>query len=708
MGATTVQGPGSQAPWLPVYASVAAVAVVVADHYRIVAPPRSWQMPAAALVAALIGAAVAVVVTLGQEGWRGGQGWWRPLLHRVTVFLTIGGWLTWTLLAGWGTWTLLALSIITVSLSAVGLVAQTPAAVQHTGNPAEADGRGPRTPDGRYWQIIIRRVTKLPITVVRWEPWTNPLDGLRLFVELPTDGSTVNELADKARNLAYAARLKAGCSIRVSDSDTQGAAVVDIMLRNTMTDQPALHIEPTTPASINDSFPILRTPAGELLSVCLRIFSMVIGGTIGSGKTTLLHRIIMFLARCTDTLIWVIDLNGGRLAQPWIRPYLEGRAAKPVVDWVATDEAEAATMVAVARAVATDRATDPECIRRKDEANSTVLPVDRDKPAVLLLTDEGGEVRQATQLLGQLAGMGVTRIAQIGRGEGFRAILSVLRGTSDLTDKAFRVVAALRMCLRMDEHEEYGHVLTSNPAKGGVDLGDAEGAGFLETPKHRRAVLGRTPNVDLRGIGEHAVATAALRPDLDDRGRRAAARVRMVDVLEGKEVWQELTDAYPHVIADVQAGRAYEGRWDRYRAALAVAMGGGQPSAGVPAAANPNPASGTAAGQPPSPLDEWVARVKGNTATVPQPSQPAAEPAPEGARIIQLFPNGAGRSAAAAGTVRDQILELLRQGPKAASDLERETHGARSRVYTVLGNLRREEIVGQDGQGRYELRQQSR
>src|SRR5262249_24225717 len=144
----------------------------------------------------------------------------------------------------------------------------------------------------------------------------------------------------------------------------------------------------------------------------------------------------------TDCLIWVVDTNGGGVATPWLEPWARGEANIPVIDWVAPTDEEAAVMVAVAAAIAKDRKTSPEANRRKRAANSMILPVDADLPAILVLTDEGGEVRQSVSLLGQLAATGISRLAQIGRAEAVRVVMSVLRGTADLLDKGMRVMAA--------------------------------------------------------------------------------------------------------------------------------------------------------------------------------------------------------------------------------------------------------------------------
>lgn len=689
-------GPGTHANWLPVYAVLVGVVLVIVDRFDIMSGVAWWQLPIAGVVAAV----VAVMMTLIQEGIRGGRGWGRVLAHRVVTMLSAAAWATWADLVGWSGPVILAAAIGVVSLSAMGLVCQSPVA---DGRPvaasaAAADGDiSPKTPAGPTYQTVIRSVTKMPAVVTSWEPWGDPKDGLRLFVSLPAEqGVTAADLAPKTANLGAGARLPRGCNVRVLDSDLQGVVIVDVMLRNCLMDKTAAYAEPTTPASITDDFPILTTPRGEILSICLRIYSMIIGGTTGSGKTTLLHRIIMWLARCTDALIWVVDLNGGGVADPWITPWVEGRASQPIVDWVARSEEEAAVLVAVARAVAVDRKSNQEARRRKRDANDTVLPVDDRMPAIVVMTDEGGEVRQATSLFGQLAAQGISRLAQIGRAEGVRTIMSVLRGTADLADKGLRVVSALRLCLRMDEHDEYVHVLGANPGK--TELEGAQGAGFLRTATISRPVLGRTVNVDLAGIDRHAVACGDLRPALDDYGLRAAARVTPKDVIGGRE------PAIEHLrhpaMKDAARGRAYLGRWDRYRAGMDVEADEDQtaPSAALSG-------TGTTA------LDAWCAQDVAPVATATPVAAPAQVVPVTAGNVIPLFGERATRPTPepvtpAVPTAREQILALVRASGVegvAAAEMEREVHAVRSRVMDLIKELRERGEIERNDYGLYVL-----
>lgn len=697
--------PGTQATWLPGYAAADATILVLVDRLGILTLPWMWM-----LLVILVGGVVTFLMTLFQsDRWGNAPGWGRVLFHRMTVVVGTGAWVIWALNAAFLTAPFVTLLAGTVALAVLGIACQSPPVLEKPVVREPEPERDNRHEVIRRWEAIIRSVTGWDVTVTGWEPWEKREDGLRLFVELPGDkGTTAAELAQRTHNLQASGKLPVGCAVEIKPYGHQGAAVIDIMLRNTLVDFDAVHVEPTTPASLTDSFPVITTPRGEVLSICLRIATMVIGGTVGSGKTTLLHRIIMWLARCTDTLIWIIDLNGGGVAEPWINAWATGRADNPVVDWVAGTPDEAAAMVAVAGAIARDRKTNREARRRRHDANSMVLPIDAGMPGIIVLTDEGGELRQASGQFGRLAEKGTARLAQIGRAEGVRLIMSVLRGTADITNKGLRVNAAIRLCLRMQEPDEYGHVLGANPGK--VDLGGAIGAGFLMTPDISRPVLGRTVNVDLAGIDVHSVACARLRPALDQWGLAAAAKVTPAAILDGREPEKE--DMAFRIMQDAARGEVYTNRWKRYARELAEMRG--EDYEEDPADARPDVPAG-----PLSVLDRLAARVlRTDPAGVapapdPEPAQPAAqvvEEVPGGAKIIQMFrervpdQQPAPADPPAPATAREQIVALVRAAGTrgvSASDLKRQVDAGHSRVFALLSELRDSGELAQNGAGRY-------
>lgn len=692
---------GTRAPLVPVFAALIAVALVIADRLAIATFP-AWVL----LGVAGVGIAGAIILTLLQEN--GTSGWARVVLQRIITLAGAGAWAFWADVTGWNGATVLSLLGGTVALALLGAVCQVPAAAGTWAAhqvPAVVDEPEPdwRPRELVIWEQIIRRVTKLPVVVLSLTHWDRANDGMDLVVQLPAEmGTTAADLAPKAGNIAASAGLPRGCVIEVEDGDHQGVAILHVMLRNALaTDQAApLHVEPTSPASINDTFPVMSTARGDLLSICLRIATTVLGGTTGSGKTTLLHRIIMFLARCTDALIWVVDYNGGGVARPWIKPYLSGEAEKPVVDWVATTDDEAAVMVAVASAIARDRKSNPEAERRKEVANDTVLPVDERMPAIVILVDEGGEVKAEPGVLAMLALEGLTKVGRIGRAEGVRTIMSILRGTSDLLEKGLRVVSGNRLCLRMLEHGEYEHVLGATPPK--ANLGEVAGLGFIRLASMPRPVLARTVNVDLASMRRHAIATARLRPDLDEYALAVAARISPREVMGNKEPAATLLQL--PALRDCLTGRAYIGRWERYRAQLDGS--GDQPATSSEREAEFTNMGGDQGGR----FGDWGALAASAT---PAAAQHVVEPdaATAGGTVIPFRRRGEQQPApapAAPLTAREQILALVRDAGAdgvATGELVKVVGAVPSRVHELIKELREAGTIGRNGAGHNVLAQ---
>lgn len=625
--------------WVALVTALTAAAVVLAEQAHVL-PLDWWGFP----IFGVFGAGVTVFVVLAQNG----SGWprsrmlavARALAYRATVWMSAGAWTAWAILDGWTHPVWLALITGTGSLAGLAYVCQVPESEYQAATGArlvdeQSDRRPPRVVG---WERLLRRLTKAQVTVTQVVPWDNPRDGERVFVDLPLDGNvTAQKLIDVLPNIGVAMQLKPGCTVHVDDGEHQGAIVLDVMLRDCLADGGAVLDDDFTPASINDDVQVMSTPRGEGLDICLRSQSMVIGGAPESGKTTLLHRIILWLARCIDCVIWVVDTNGGGVATPWLRAWAMGKAKRPVIDWVAADDEEAAVLVAVARAIAKDRKVSPEAVRRKHQQDTMILPVDEQLPAIIVINDEGGEMKQAASILAQLADQGISRLVQIGRAEAVRAIKSVLRGTADLLDKGMRVNAALRLCLRMEEEDEYPHVLGKNPGKTALLH---KGSGYLKRPGDPRPIFGRTVNMLLSQIERASIACADLRPDLDERARKVASKVRPRDVLDGRD-----PESYPDIMAlpimrDVEAGLAYARRWERFAPRLAAIRGEELPEAAdvdEPAAARP-------AGPPLGGALAALAAGAGVTPATPT-AAPAADADQPGPRRVKLDKGAVDREA---------------------------------------------------------------
>jgi hypothetical protein len=526
----------------------------------------AWWWPA---VVAATGTAMLALV-----GWR------RPAAIPACTLIGLAlvgaaTWVCWVVTYGWGQIPIALLCSGSIAVTIASLLLPSGGLGDWVVDESDPDDRRPRVVRDREEKL--RRATKQPIVVTRVEPWKErPKDGERIYCDLP-DGCRLETIKGYAQEIQGKLKLKHGCVVTVLDGeDHQGQFVLDVMLRDSFTQDVPADLD-TTPLSILDAFPIGRNARGVWRSICLRIESVIVGGSPGSGKTTFLRRLIMYLARCTDAVVWVIDLNGGGVAEPFVTPWARGEATAPAVDWVAHDLPEAAVMVTVARELLKDRKTAPWSIRLKHLHNTNVLPVSAKLPAVVVLGDEGAEIEKALGLLGTLVSEGITTIGQIGRGEAGRVVHSILRGVADCVDKNLRANAANRVCHRMIEHDEYAHILDRRPPR--IKLRHPGQFWAAITPpgtadeEHPDLELLRGVDVTPQMAVAHTIATAHLRPTLDQRAQQVAAAITLWDVLgkDPREVDRVITD-HP-AMRDVEAGRAYSGRWERFEAKLAAMRG---------------------------------------------------------------------------------------------------------------------------------------
>lgn len=505
----------------------------------------AWWPPACAGIPAAILAAVAILRPAVR--WRAGG---------LALWLAwCGSWSWWVVAHEWTQNAIGAFAFLSLG-AAIACTAL------RRGDGEEASGRPRKISDVE--PLLQKAANHTALEVVDIHPWKGRRrDGERIRVDL--NGITLHALSLRCDDIAAALRLPIGCTVSVEEAEHQGAAYLDVMRRDCLAETRTVE-ESTEPASINDEFDVMHDPRGNPIPICLRLQSIILGGAPDMGKTTLLARIIMFLARCNDALVWVVDPGGGGVATPFIEPWAQGKATAPAVDWIAQDFYEGAVMVAVANAIVKDRKTSREAMRRRREYKTRTLPLDADLPAIVVIGDEGGEIGKATALLGALVKDGLSSLAQIGREAGGRAIMSVLRGTADLLDKGLRIVAAIRICLTMTEQDEYVHILGTNPPKTKLRH---KGAGWIVAGIGQIPRLARSADVPTDVCEQHVIATARYRTVLDARAQQVAAAVTVQEVLGGRDPLQHLEIVRHRAFRDVAAGRAYSGRWDRYADKLA-------------------------------------------------------------------------------------------------------------------------------------------
>jgi hypothetical protein len=217
-------------------------------------------------------------------------------------------------------------------------------------------------------------------------------------------------------------------------------------------------------------------------------------------------------------LIFAIDLKGGRMAAPWIEPWLAGRTPKPVVDWLATDREEAERMLrALLRAV--------DARSRSGSGGEKIIPSPQ-QPAILLVCDEiavilgvgmGGPrysdegVTNAT-----LAGL-ATQLVMTGRSEAIDPIMATQRGTVTMTGSAdLKSQCALRIGLGVASEAD-ARLIIPDDVRIAADLARLRypGTGIVQMGKQGRVLPVKFYRIEYDEIGQIAERYGLIRPAPD-------------------------------------------------------------------------------------------------------------------------------------------------------------------------------------------------
>lgn len=177
--------------------------------------------------------------------------------------------------------------------------------------------------------------------------------------------------------------------LRPGPSGMAEDAILSVSTRNVLAesiDLPGDH----HPLTINEPLTIGMLESGDPWEIKFRQNSVFIAGKKGSGKSVLLHVILSVITRCTDAVVWMIDMAEGNTAKRWLRPWAEGwkdrhgqLIDRPILDWVATTVAEAVRLLNASIAVADGRARRMKGGKIRPTAQT---------PALIVITDENPEL----------------------------------------------------------------------------------------------------------------------------------------------------------------------------------------------------------------------------------------------------------------------------------------------------------------------------
>jgi S-DNA-T family DNA segregation ATPase FtsK/SpoIIIE len=240
--------------------------------------------------------------------------------------------------------------------------------------------------------------------------------------------------------------------------------------------------------TVREPFAIGIQEDGSTLKITIRELHMFVVGTTGAGKSNLINVIIAQLASCVDTVIWVIDMKGGRTVRPWLQAWGEGAAEAPALDWVATTREEAAIMMqAFLGAIET---------RMNSGIGGSKITPSASTPQIILICDETadllGYLRGRRSQLGEDATTNTQfiewaeTIAQKGRSEAGSSVWATQRGTNDMAGSGtLKSLCKLRVALGASTEADLRYVIPDarNAQQLMSTMDDLPGVGIIAVRK---------------------------------------------------------------------------------------------------------------------------------------------------------------------------------------------------------------------------------
>jgi hypothetical protein len=492
----------------------------------------------------LVGAAGAVGHGIGHSVFRRLTA--RTGVARCASWLLAGGWTTWAMTEGPLTWK--CLGVLAGAGVSIGAMASNAAAHEEVAEQerlstearvALADMDVRRRTVAREWTDRIKRLTGLDVVINAVEFWPNGA-GYSIGGDLP-GGALWTQLRDRSKQMAADARLPHGCLVEAEAGPVQGSFAIDISTVNIMADLVS-YPDDYSPLSILTGIPWGLRPNSEEIRVFLREACALILGPPGSGKSTFVDGILAGFARCTDVLTFVIDLKGGAVGIPWVRPYLEAQGVlpttpgqqpapddvRPGVDWIAHTPAEALLMLSVALVINTARQQGyQELMNAKD---TTLLPVSAKLPQIQLVVDEGAELLSAPNSEPHMKEVKklMLRYMRLTRAMGMRAVLTALDGNlSAIGNTEVRKYSPVGAALTSGENATSNVGKLFSNAKVDTSQLSEKGAGVIgqSGDKGFKPTAFKTWYTSPSMVRACTIATSDLRPVLDQISLRAAGRI---------------------------------------------------------------------------------------------------------------------------------------------------------------------------------------
>ena len=451
------------------------------------------------------------------------------LALRAAGWLGAGGWCSWAIANGpWTQW-----GIGSLVVGALGLGAAMSGAhrveekAEEQRIEAEAAARR-ATLDGKRQKIadewedrIVRVCAGSVVQIVGVQVWESG-GGFSLDGECGQGGTRWKDIATYRDQLASDARLPEGCGVEVGPGAHRGAVLIEVSTVNRLVDD-VYYPEDYSPLTVNESAPIGVLRDGRPEGPVNRQASMLLVGQRGSGKTNLMNVMLCNQCRMTDSLSWVIDLNGGGLALKWMRAWAAaGKPGRPPLDWVADTPEKARAMAAALVRIAKARKVGYQ--DREIAANDDKLPVDAEVPEIRVFNDEGAEIfstrSRRNETLRAIAD-DLVQTLEIARAAAVNETTSGLRATQDvLSDPQILKQSTFKAGMKVADDAELNYFFGYNH-NASVEDAPYPGCALVRDGDGQVHPL-KVYRVKPSQILDIVRATADRRPELDDLSRQAA------------------------------------------------------------------------------------------------------------------------------------------------------------------------------------------
>jgi hypothetical protein len=431
-----------------------------------------WAAPAIAAVCGTI--AALVIKSQTRHRWFS--------LYAFALGLYLAGWTAWAEEHLWKPITLTAWIIGVIAFSAGGAQAALAAAVPPPPPPPGPEEE--RRKEMKRWEYMFETVGCPGVKVTSL---ASQRTGRVLRLQLPraTGAVTLESLQQAAGRMCVILRLPKN-RIEFEELDHAGDIQMRLRERDVLGEIKTLPPEHYA-STINEPFAVGVQEDGSIATIHLRNLHAMIIGMTDAGKSNLINVILTQIAHCRDAIVWVIDMKGGRVARPWLQPWIEGRTQEPVIDWVATTREEAQRMIRCFIAAIQARA-------ESGIGGSKITPSVA-LPQIILITDEMADLFGINRGTKSEVGDSATNnqfirwgeeITQKGRSEACVTMWASQRGVAAMAGSAnMKANCKLRIMLGVaDENEgRYANAANTTAQKRAASMIDTPGAGVITTGK---------------------------------------------------------------------------------------------------------------------------------------------------------------------------------------------------------------------------------